>query len=84
MERKILEEFHKMFTEADSFYYSHNYDLTNSIQRQYLKSESRKGATSPLWYNADSRFMWNHFMLNDLIQSKVSSSLFYSINYYII
>lgn len=66
----MLDEFYKMFTEADSFYYSYGYDLTNSIQRTALSSEkTATNASFPLWYKADLRFFWNYYMMSDLIQS---------------
>lgn len=33
-ERRLLDEFYKMFLEADSFYYSTGFDIFNSLQRQ--------------------------------------------------
>ena len=69
----MLEEFHKMFTEAESYYYSPTYDLTSSVQRGVLSSEKGNDNKSPIpqWYLGDSRFFWNYYMMNDLIQSKV-------------
>ncbi|CAL8115328.1 unnamed protein product [Orchesella dallaii] len=34
MERRLLDEFHKMFVEADSFYYSTGYNIFSSLQQQ--------------------------------------------------
>jgi len=71
-----MEEFCKMFTEAESFYYSDEFDLTNSIQRQSLSSLKMSDTEKlPLCYAADLRFFWNHYMLSDLIQAPVSSEL---------
>ena len=33
-ERRVLEEFTKMFTESNSFYFSLTGDITNALQRQ--------------------------------------------------
>lgn len=35
-ERRLLDEFYKMFLEADSFYYSCGYDIFNTLQRQMI------------------------------------------------
>ena len=70
----MLDEFHKMFTEADSFYYSYTYDITNTVQRNFAASERQKNESTelPLWKLADSRFFWNIHLLKDLIDSGVS------------
>ncbi|XP_063163310.1 phosphatidylinositide phosphatase SAC2 [Candoia aspera] len=63
LERRLLEELFKMFMDADSFYYSLTYDLTNSVQRQ----SACEKANLPLWKKVDDRFFWNKHMLEDLI-----------------
>ncbi|ETE64236.1 Phosphatidylinositide phosphatase SAC2, partial [Ophiophagus hannah] len=45
LERRLLEELFKMFMDADSFYYSLTYDLTNSVQRQSACEKTNL----PLW-----------------------------------
>ncbi|XP_077992245.1 phosphatidylinositide phosphatase SAC2-like [Glandiceps talaboti] len=64
LERRVLEELHKMFSDCDSFYYSPTGDLTNSIHRQHYS----KG-TSPA-RNANDIFFWNKFMMQDILDSK--------------
>ncbi|XP_058043462.1 phosphatidylinositide phosphatase SAC2 isoform X3 [Ahaetulla prasina] len=63
LERRLLEELFKMFMDADSFYYSLTYDLTNSIQRQSACEKTNL----PLWKKVDDRFFWNKHMIEDLI-----------------
>ncbi|XP_077870090.1 phosphatidylinositide phosphatase SAC2-like [Saccoglossus kowalevskii] len=63
LERRVLEELHKMFSDYDSFYYSPTGDLTNSIQRQHL----HKDKDSSFKLNPDDRFFWNKFMIQDII-----------------
>uniref|UniRef100_A0A182K2C3 SAC domain-containing protein n=1 Tax=Anopheles christyi TaxID=43041 RepID=A0A182K2C3_9DIPT len=54
IEKRVLDELHKIFDETDSFYYSPNCDITNNLQR--------RGAPS------DDRFYWNRPMLADLLK----------------
>lgn len=80
----MLEEFHKMFTEAESFYYSPEQDITNSLQRRQKflpvatekKDKEVASATItpklPLWEMADKRFFWNWYMVKSLINAQVS------------
>uniref|UniRef100_A0A2D4J751 SAC domain-containing protein n=3 Tax=Micrurus lemniscatus lemniscatus TaxID=129467 RepID=A0A2D4J751_MICLE len=63
LERRLLEELFKMFLDADSFYYSLTYDLTNSVQRQSACEKTNL----PLWKKVDDRFFWNKHMIEDLI-----------------
>ncbi|KAM6444137.1 phosphatidylinositide phosphatase SAC2 isoform 1-T1 [Liasis olivaceus] len=63
LERRLLEELFKMFMDADSFYYSLSYDLTNSVQRQSACEKTNL----PLWKKVDDRFFWNKHMIEDLI-----------------
>ncbi|XP_063921192.1 phosphatidylinositide phosphatase SAC2 isoform X1 [Zophobas morio] len=66
-ERQIVEEFHKIFTDTNSFYYSKTTDLTNSLQR--LCSLEKQNLIDPKasWKSVDDRFFWNKHMLDDLI-----------------
>ena len=65
--RKIWDEMEKMFTHADSFYFSPSVDLTNSIPAQ------GEGYISPnhSWRSANGRFFWNQFLLKELIDLEV-------------
>ncbi|XP_072177486.1 phosphatidylinositide phosphatase SAC2-like [Diadema setosum] len=58
LERRILEELNRMFTESDWFYYSPTGDLTNSIQRQHTNDKNS---------GFDERFFWNQHMLQDVL-----------------
>lgn len=65
LERRLQEEFIKMFSDSASFFYSKDGDLTNTLQRNAKKSdESRK---LPIWKMADKRFFWNKAMLEEII-----------------
>jgi len=50
----------------DSFYYSHTYDITHSVQR--LQNTSPEFSHMPLHERADPRFVWNNHMLRELTQ----------------
>ncbi|CAH2009385.1 unnamed protein product [Acanthoscelides obtectus] len=67
-ERQIIDEFHKIFTDTNSFYYSHTTDLTNSLQR--LCNLEKQDAIDPkaLWKSVDDRFFWNKHMLKSIIE----------------
>ncbi|XP_058840370.1 phosphatidylinositide phosphatase SAC2 [Topomyia yanbarensis] len=54
VEKRVMDELHRIFDDSDSFYYSLNCDITNNLQR---RSEA-----------PDDRFYWNRNMLNDIIQ----------------
>lgn len=74
LEKRILEELTKIFTETDSFFFCQNGDITNSLQRQcaYKKSRLNQGdQEEPLWKRVDDRFFWNKHMLQDIIDLKV-------------
>lgn len=55
LEKRISEEIHKIFDETDSFYYSPDSDITNTLQRK------ESGCY-------DERFFWNKHMLSDIIK----------------
>lgn len=65
--RKLWDELEKMFTHADSFYFSPTVDLTNSVP---VLGEGYK-ATKISWKSANSRFFWNKFLLKELMDLKV-------------
>ena len=68
-ERRILDEFQKLFNDSDSFYFSYSGDLTNCLQRQSANS-SGSGTTAaeePLWKTVDDRFFVNKELLRELI-----------------
>ncbi|KAF7723677.1 hypothetical protein EC973_001768 [Apophysomyces ossiformis] len=52
---------------SNTFYYSHTYDLTQSLQRQtQFSAETLK---QPLWKRADERFFWNRYLSSKLINA---------------
>ncbi|XP_067118667.1 phosphatidylinositide phosphatase SAC2 isoform X3 [Centruroides vittatus] len=69
LERRVLDELVKMFTDTDSFYYSLSGDITNTLQRQQAHSNPSNVEAIPLWKRVDERFFWNRHMLMELIES---------------
>lgn len=69
-EWRLIDEMVKMFNDSDSFYYSPNGDLTNTMQRKYKKIVEVEGVGSDAqsaWARLDDRFFWNRFMISSLI-----------------
>lgn len=66
--KKIWDEVEKMFTNADSFYFSPNVDLTNSVMALGESYNSKEIS----WRSANVRFFWNKFLLKELIDLKVT------------
>ncbi|XP_049279514.1 phosphatidylinositide phosphatase SAC2 isoform X2 [Anopheles funestus] len=54
IEKRVIDELHKIFDDTDSFYYSPNCDITNNLQR--------RGA------QPDDRFYWNKPMVAELLK----------------
>ncbi|XP_039445307.1 phosphatidylinositide phosphatase SAC2 isoform X1 [Culex pipiens pallens] len=52
VEKRVMEELHRIFDESDSFYYSLDCDITNNLQR--------------LGEAPDDRFYWNRNMVKDI------------------
>lgn len=75
-ERRILEEFSKMFVESESFYFSLTGDVTNALQRQLKRTPvtSTNAVTGeqvelfPTWRDVDDRFFFNKSMVQELIE----------------
>ena len=75
-ERRILEEFSKMFNDSNSFYFSLTGDITNSLQRQVARPPvmTTNAATGeqielfPTWRDVDERFFFNKAMVQELIE----------------
>lgn len=70
-EKQIIEEFYKIFTDANSFFYSHTTDLTNSLQRLCQLEKNNAIDLNCLWKTADDKFFWNKHMLGCLLNSEV-------------
>lgn len=47
------------------FYFSYDYDLTSTMQRQASVADK----SVPLWQRADERFFWNRFLMERFVQS---------------
>jgi hypothetical protein len=67
-ERQIVEEFYKIFTDTNSFYFSRTTDLTNSLQRLCALDKQNLVDPKALWRTVEDRFFWNKHMLKDLIE----------------
>ena len=74
-ERRVLEEFTKMFSESNSFYFSLTGDITNALQRQVAReplttinsATGEKIELFPTWRDVDDRFFFNRAMVEELI-----------------
>ncbi|KAI5069219.1 hypothetical protein GOP47_0015520 [Adiantum capillus-veneris] len=53
-------------------FFSYDTDLTLSLQRANSFIEVRR--SQPLWKQADPRFLWNHYISEDLIENKVHAA----------
>lgn len=51
------------------FYFSYDYDLTSSMQRQ----AGIQNKQVPLWQRTDERFFWNRFLMHKFIETTQSS-----------
>ncbi|XP_076265256.1 phosphatidylinositide phosphatase spermathreecae isoform X1 [Rhynchophorus ferrugineus] len=71
-EKQIIEEFYKIFTDTNSFYYSRTTDLTNSLQRLCNLEKNNLIDSKCLWKTVDDKFFWNKHMLGCLINSQNS------------
>lgn len=80
-EKRLLEEFNKIFTETDSFYFCATTDITNSLQRRSIAEQNEQYKDLPLWRKVDDRFFWNKHMLKDLIDINVSFSFRFSFSF---
>jgi len=56
------------------FYFSYTTDITNTLQRIHDMSED--ALNKPLYKRVDSRFFWNHYMLQSFINSEDDISEF--------
>ena len=68
--RKLCEEVEKMFLQTESFYFSPEIDLTNSVQALGAKFFEGNGS----WQSADPRFFWNKYLWKELMDLKVTVS----------
>ena len=66
VEKRILEEFHKMFDDSQSFFFSYVGDLTTCLQKQFQGQEMNRGL--PSWQRADERFFFNKELLAEVIE----------------
>lgn len=49
---------------VDGYYYSNTYDITHTLQR--LQNTSPDFRNLPMLERADTRFVWNHFVMKDI------------------
>ena len=65
LEKRLLEEFIKLFNDSDGFYFSYTGDLTNSLQKQHEYLELNKDL--PVWRRVDDRFFFNKALVQEII-----------------
>ncbi|ORE02789.1 hypothetical protein BCV72DRAFT_43735 [Rhizopus microsporus var. microsporus] len=72
-EEKSREQYYVNLLEShlrtNTFYFSYDYDLTQSMQRQL-----QLNSNDPLYKRADERFFWNRFVSSKLIDSELDLS----------
>lgn len=71
-ERRIADEFYKIFNDSDSFYFCRSCDITSSLQRLCRLEKDGKIDEKALWKTVDDRFFWNRHMLREFVDSQVS------------
>ncbi|EPS73143.1 hypothetical protein M569_01613, partial [Genlisea aurea] len=72
-QRKLESEFSQILNEAEfthGLFFSYDVNITLSIQRLHALGDETK--LLPLWQQADPQFLWNHYMLEGLIDNKVN------------
>lgn len=79
-EKQIIEEFYKIFTDTNSFYFCHTSDITSCLQRLCKLEKENLYNDKEIWKTVDDRFFWNKHMLRDLIDSNVSNCIHIVIN----
>lgn len=62
-----------MFNESDSFYYSETFDLTNTIEKQYIIDGNMKKFP---WQRVDDRFFWNYHMTKEIRETKIQNEVY--------
>lgn len=55
-------------------YFSYSYDITNTLQR--IREMGEASLSKPLFKRADSRFFWNHYMLQSFLKADDDISRF--------
>ena len=65
LEKRLLEEFLKLFNDSQGFYFSYTGDLTNNLQKQHEYQELNRGL--PVWRRVDDRFFFNKALLQEII-----------------
>lgn len=58
------------FIESGLFYFSYDYPLTHTMQRQYAMSAEI--ADQPLWETADRNYFWNYYLMRHFIKRKLN------------
>ncbi|XP_055518209.1 phosphatidylinositide phosphatase SAC2-like [Leucoraja erinacea] len=74
LEKRLLEELVKLFTDSDAFYFSQTYDITNSAQRQWRWQRQGINSEEGLLAKVDDRFFWNKYMIRDLLKKQSAMS----------
>nr|GMC93339.1 phosphoinositide phosphatase SAC6-like [Ipomoea batatas] len=74
-QKKMEAEFYSLLNVAEKthgLYFSYDVNITMSAQRLYDLGESKM---LPLWRQADPRFIWNNYIMEALIDSKLDPFL---------
>lgn len=74
-EKQIIEEFVKIFTDTNSFYFCRTTDITNSLQRLCYLEKNNMVDPNALWKTVNDRFFWNKHMLTELIELNVCTGM---------
>ena len=65
LEKRLLEEFQKLFNDSQGFYFSFTGDLTNNLQKQNEYQQLNQGL--PVWRRVDDRFFFNKALVQEII-----------------
>lgn len=64
-----VENIKKLFLKG--FYFSYNFDLTSSLQRQYNVKKNASGIAQTFHEMSDHRYYWNHNMYEDFFSQNI-------------
>lgn len=74
LEKQNLEKSYadlKKWINSSSFYFSYDYDITNSFQTQQTNTSKSPGG--PVWFNVDTRFFWNRHSIHYFIKNNLNN-----------
>ena len=65
LEKRLLDEFLKLFNDSHGFYFSFTGDVTSNLQKQHEYRELNKDI--PVWRRVDDRFFFNKALVQEVI-----------------